>query len=187
MRPPLVPTLVVVAAIATMLALGVWQLARKGEKEAMIARYAAAQDLAAEVPFPRAKGEVAAALYRKSRVTCREVIARRTTAGNGLGGRTGLAQLVTCRTDEGGTADIALGLSRSPEPVSWSGGTVTGYLGAAGEGVRLVAAPPLAGLDPLARPDPRDLPNNHLAYAVQWFLFALTAAVIYILALRRLT
>ena len=34
MRPPLVPTLVVVAAIATMLALGVWQLARKGEKEA---------------------------------------------------------------------------------------------------------------------------------------------------------
>ena len=66
MRPPLVPTLVVVAAIATMLALGVWQLARKGEKEAMIARYAAAQDLAAEVPFPRAKGEVAAALYPRA-------------------------------------------------------------------------------------------------------------------------
>ena len=44
---------------------------------------------------------------------------------------------------------------------------------------------PLAGLEPLAAPDPRDLPNNHLAYAGQWFFFALTALVIYILALRR--
>jgi cytochrome oxidase assembly protein ShyY1 len=28
-------------------------------------------------------------------------------------------------------------------------------------------------------------PNNHLAYAGQWFLFALAASVIYILAVRR--
>jgi surfeit locus 1 family protein len=31
------------------------------------------------------------------------------------------------------------------------------------------------------------VPNNHLAYAVQWFLFAGVAAVIYALALRRRT
>ena len=37
----------------------------------------------------------------------------------------------------------------------------------------------------MAAPDPGDLPNNHLAYAGQWFLFALAAAVIYVLALRR--
>jgi surfeit locus 1 family protein len=37
----------------------------------------------------------------------------------------------------------------------------------------------------LARPDPRDIPNNHLAYAVQWFLFATVAAVIYALALAK--
>ncbi|HBM05474.1 MAG TPA: threonine synthase, partial [Erythrobacter sp.] len=43
----------------------------------------------------------------------------------------------------------------------------------------------VAGLAPLAPPDPRDLPNNHLAYAGQWFFFALTALIIYILALRR--
>lgn len=185
MRLPLLPTAVVAAAVAVMLALGFWQLARKGEKEAMIARYAAAQDLAAEVPFPRTEADVSGALYRKSRIECRDIVARRTTAGNGADGGTGLAQIVTCRTPEGGTAEIALGLSRSPEPVDWSGGMVTGYLGAAGEGVRLVASPPVAGLAPLARPDPRDLPNNHLAYAVQWFLFALTAAIIYALALRR--
>jgi surfeit locus 1 family protein len=37
---------------------------------------------------------------------------------------------------------------------------------------RLVADPPLAGLAANAAPDPSDIPNNHLAYAVQWFLFA---------------
>ncbi len=37
----------------------------------------------------------------------------------------------------------------------------------------------------MAPPDPNDLPNNHLAYAGQWFFFALTALVIYWLALRR--
>ncbi|HNJ47416.1 MAG TPA: SURF1 family protein, partial [Novosphingobium sp.] len=30
-----------------------------------------------------------------------------------------------------------------------------------------------------------DIPNNHLSYAVQWFLFAATALVIYGLALRK--
>jgi surfeit locus 1 family protein len=29
------------------------------------------------------------------------------------------------------------------------------------------------------------LPNNHLMYAGQWFFFALTALVIYVLALRK--
>jgi surfeit locus 1 family protein len=42
-----------------------------------------------------------------------------------------------------------------------------------------------AKLQPNARPDPNDIPNNHLSYAVQWFLFALTALVIYGLALRK--
>ena len=37
----------------------------------------------------------------------------------------------------------------------------------------------------LAPPDPGDLPNNHLMYAGQWFFFALTALVIYLLALRK--
>jgi surfeit locus 1 family protein len=48
-----------------------------------------------------------------------------------------------------------------------------------------VADPPLAGLAANARPDPADIPNNHWSYAVQWFLFAGTALVIYALALRK--
>ena len=39
-------------------------------------------------------------------------------------------------------------------------------------------------LEPTARPELSSVPNNHLAYAVQWFLFATVAAIIYVLALR---
>ena len=49
----------------------------------------------------------------------------------------------------------------------------------------LVAAPPPAGLAANPGPDLSAVPNNHLAYAVQWFLFAGIAAIIYLLALRR--
>ena len=49
----------------------------------------------------------------------------------------------------------------------------------------MIADPPLAGLEANARPDPASIPNNHLSYAIQWFLFALTALVIYAIALRK--
>ena len=62
---------------------------------------------------------------------------------------------------------------------------MTGRITRYGTGVRLVADPPLAGLAANAAPDPRELPDNHLAYAFQWFFFAMTALVIYFLALRR--
>ena len=39
MRFPLLPTLLVAAAVATMIALGLWQLRRADEKEALQARY----------------------------------------------------------------------------------------------------------------------------------------------------
>lgn len=185
MRIPVIPTIVVAAAVATMIALGFWQLARKDEKEAIIARYEQAQTFSSDVPFPRSEDDYADALYRHSRVICDRVVASRTTSGSGPDGVSGLAQVVTCELDGGGSTEIALGLSADPRPVVWSGGEVTGIIGAAGKGVRLVASPPQAGLAPMAAPDPKDLPNNHLAYAVQWFFFALTALVIYVLALRR--
>ena len=45
MRFPIVPTVIVAAAIATMVALGVWQLGRMNEKEALIARYETALEI----------------------------------------------------------------------------------------------------------------------------------------------
>ena len=50
--------------------------------------------------------------------------------------------------------------------------------------MRLVAASPGPGLEASAPPSPDTIPNNHLSYAIQWFLFALIAVVIYALALR---
>ena len=38
-RWPLIPTILVLAAVAVMIALGVWQLQRKSEKEALIALF----------------------------------------------------------------------------------------------------------------------------------------------------
>ena len=77
---------------------------------------------------------------------------------------------------------VDIGFSRDLKSPQWRGGQIQGKIA---PGPRLVADPPIAGLEPLAKPDPRDLPNNHLAYAGQWFFFALTALVIYFLAIRR--
>jgi cytochrome oxidase assembly protein ShyY1 len=50
----------------------------------------------------------------------------------------------------------------------------------------IVPAAALApGLSPSRAPDPSSVPDNHLAYAVQWFAFAAMAIVIYAFALRR--
>ncbi|MES2300627.1 MAG: SURF1 family cytochrome oxidase biogenesis protein, partial [Pseudomonadota bacterium] len=68
----------------------------------------------------------------------------------------------------------------------WRGGWVSGIIAPMGKAaVRVVADPPLAGLQANARPDPKDLPNNHWSYAIQWFLFAAVALIIYAIALRK--
>jgi surfeit locus 1 family protein len=81
---------------------------------------------------------------------------------------------------------VQAGWSRDPTPPQWDGGPVSGLIAPNSEGfARLIVDPPIAGLEASAAPDPADLPNNHLAYAGQWFFFALTALVIYVLAIRR--
>ena len=179
---PLIPTILVGAAVLTMIGLGIWQLGRADEKEALLARYAEADDIAAAVNFPRSETEAEAALYRRSSLTCERVLERRATAGTSERGAKGWAQMARCATTEAGEVEVALGWTRAPKGPQWTGGRVEGLVA---PGPRLVADPPRAGLIPLARPDPADLPNNHLAYAGQWFFFALTALAIYVIALRR--
>lgn len=181
-KVPVLATLLVLAAVATMIALGFWQLGRKGEKEALIARYESAIALSSEAPWPTNEAEVERSLYRVATLTCTRVLEQRTTAGRSTTGLAGLAHTARCALPGGGEATVVLGWSPDPREVAWQGGTVTGVVA---PGPRLVAMNPAPGLQPIARPDPRDLPNNHLAYAGQWFLFALTALVIYVLALGR--
>jgi surfeit locus 1 family protein len=78
-------------------------------------------------------------------------------------------------------------LRSTPKAPDWTGGDVEGVITTDDAAViRLVSAKPLApGLEASAPPSPANIPNNHLSYAIQWFAFALIAAVIYALALRR--
>lgn len=183
-RIPVFASLVVLAAVAVMVRLGFWQLDRLEQKEALLARYAQAQGLSSDVPWPADDAAAQLVLYRHTRITCGQVVNLRTIAGRSANDEAGWAHLATCELPGGGTAEVALGWSRDPADRTWGGGEVGGIIGPAGTGAKLVASPPLAGLEQLAAPDPGDIPNNHLAYAWQWFLFALTALVIYAIALR---
>ncbi len=180
-RVPIIPTILVVAAAAVMVALGFWQLGRSEEKTAMIARYStipvdqAAQPLVAEGNWQEEL------LYRRLSFDCGAPAGMRSTAATSANGAKGWSHVAKCSFDGDQQVEVALGWTISAVAPEWEGGSVVGVLGPKG---KLVADPPLAGLEALAAPDPNDLPNNHLAYAGQWFFFALTALVIYGFALR---
>jgi surfeit locus 1 family protein len=176
-RIPIIPSIIVLAAVATMIGLGIWQLGRKDEKAQLLARYEAAAEEIDEATFPL-DGEGADVWFRRSSLDCEAPSKVEPVAGSSARGQKGWVQRVTCAS--GALVDI--GFSRDLAKSGWAGGEVSGVIA---PGPRLVADPPQAGLEPLAPPDPADLPNNHLAYAGQWFFFALTALVIYVLALRR--
>lgn len=188
-RLPVLPTLIVLAAVAVMIRLGLWQIDRMHEKEALLTRYASAEAMSAEVPWPSGapRNDLenptwSAALYRRSRVECRSVSAVTSKAGINRAGEPGQAHFATCKLADGSIAEIVLGWSRDPKSPIWAGGLATGVIA---PGPRLVADPPLAGLVANARPDPSAIPNNHWSYAVQWFLFALVALVIFAIAVRK--
>lgn len=184
-RLPVVPTAIVLLAVGIMVALGMWQLQRKAEKEVLLARYARALTMNSAVPWPRVAADYPARLYRHATVDCVEVRSVEAMAGRSRDGRAGWAHVAQCRLAGGENAMVALGWSSEPRSPDWSGGSVEGVIGPAGRGIRLVSGEPKARLEPLAPPDPANIPNNHLSYAVQWFLFAATALVIYALALRK--
>ncbi len=181
-RIPVFATLVVLAAVATMVALGMWQLRRLEWKQTLLARYHQAESMNSDAAWPRDARTAEAVLYRHATLDCLSASKPASVAGRDARDRPGVAHVVTCALAGGGAARVVLGWSRDPAPAAWSGGRVQGTIA---PGPRLVASPPVAGLEPNARPDPGDIPNNHLAYAVQWFLFAATALVIYALALRK--
>ena len=181
-RLPVIPTLIVLVAVAIMIRLGFWQLERLQEKEALIARYTASLNDAAVRPLD---GSGRPPEFSHVALTCGRVLDQSARAGRNAKGQTGWAHVVRCTVGGPVWEYVAIGWSSSPAAVEWSGGAVTGVALARGDHYEVIADPPLAGLQANARPDPRDLPNNHLSYAVQWFLFALTALIIYGLVLRK--
>lgn len=179
---PILPTLVVLAAVALMVRLGFWQLDRLHEKDALLAHYAAAAPDARELVWQRT-APAEADLYRRARLDCRTVLERSSMAGENAQGQGGMAITARCGLAGGGEALVVLGWARDPNAGGgWQGGTVHGTIG---PGPRLIADPPVAGLAANAKPNASGIPNNHLSYAVQWFLFALTALIVYAVALRK--
>lgn len=181
-RIPIIPTVIVLAAVAVMIALGLWQLDRMAQKEALLARYAVAQTMSSEAEWPQDPSQLEDVLFRHARIDCRSAGPDRPMSGRNADDQAGWAHVFACDLGDGRKADVVMGWSKQPTSLSWSGGEVAGVIAPGG---RLIADQPLAGLEASARPDPRDVPNNHWSYAAQWFLFALTALVIYALALRK--
>ncbi len=186
-RWPLIPTILVALAVATMIALGVWQLQRKGEKDALLARLAAAQDLP-PIGWPTAPMGEPLPLFRSATGNCLEVVSFRTAAGQNRTGEPGYLVIADCRVGaEGPGLAVELGWSKNPNAGrEYEGGLVSGVIAPDRlSRMRLVAAEPGPGLMASAPPSPKTIPNNHLSYAIQWFLFAGIAAVIFVLALRQ--
>ena len=183
-RVPILATALVLAAVAVMVALGIWQLQRAGWKADLLRHYDSALEASEKVPFPYDGAHWDDALYRLSEVDCTRVITRAAIAGRNDRDEAGWAHTALCGTPDG-EAEVALGWSNEPANPEWEGGPVGGIIGPKADGVRLIAMPAVAGLEQLAKPDPSSIPNNHMSYAIQWFFFAATALVIYALALRK--
>ena len=200
-RWPLIPTILVLAAVAVMIALGVWQLQRKSEKEALIALFQHNMAMSSMVAYPELPPVADAMLYRKSSVVCLEPVRWDPRSGTDRNGKSGIRMIADCRTGaEGPGVLVDVGIGDNFTPPKWTGGTVQGTIvpgpeqptvmeramgKASPARAMLIADTPAAGLRASAVPSADDTPNNHLAYAGQWFLFAIAALVIYILAVRR--
>jgi surfeit locus 1 family protein len=201
MRFPLIPTVIVALAVAGMVWLGFWQLDRAGQKDALRARY----EQNAKLPpmaLPQAAVADEALLFRRASAFCLEIVEWRKAGGQSASGKGGTRFIAECRTGAEGPGFAAdMGVSEDPKAQpQWKGGDVSGVVVAEPSRASLwdrilrrdppprpmiVSARPAPGLLASAPPSADSFTNNSLSYAVQWFLFALVAAVVYVLALRR--
>ena len=201
-RVPVVATLVVGLAVAAMIALGVWQLQRREEKLALLALYAGNEHRPA-IPMPASPDD--RVLFRKATALCLHPTDWKRDSGRDAKGGSGWRAIAQChgeagRGGAGGAFAVQMGVGSDPlRNPAWPGGRLSGYITHAPQHrslignlfahgpdeLMLIADTPLPGLraNPAANLD--DVPNNHLAYAVQWFAFAAIAAIIYAIALWR--
>lgn len=193
---PIIPSIIVALAVALMIALGCWQLFdRLPKKEAFLAQLAT-NPARPPVAFPSIPTDKSL-LYRRTSAFCLEPTSWKTEGA----GRFGWRYIAQCRTGaEGPGFAVEMGISRDPnaKPI-WRGGEVVGTIAlapakrslignlftTAPDMLMIVADSPPPGFTRAPRPSLDSIPNNHLAYGVQWFVFAAIALGIYALALRR--
>lgn len=191
-RLPVLPTIVVIAAVSVLIGLGVWQLQRASWKERLLARYAQAETMP-PIAFPTVPlHEDQLPLFRHATGVCLGVVGVRAIGGENHAGEPGYVHVLDCATGaEGPGMSVEVGWSKDPNAkVNWAGGLVSGIIVPDRRSrMRLVAAGAPPGLEPSKTPDVSTAsavtPAGHRGYAASWFALALIALVIYALALRK--
>jgi len=191
-RLPLVPTLVVAAAVAVMIGLGVWQLQRANWKQRQLVQYEEAQRLP-PITWPTVPlRSEQLPLFRHATGVCLRPVGKRAVAGQNAAGEPGYVHIADCVTGaEGPGMSVEVGWSKDPNvKVNWSGGPVSGIIVPDRRSrMRLVAASAPRGLQPSKRPDARSAsripPAGHRGYAATWFSLAILASIIFGLAVRK--
>jgi len=191
-RVPVVATILVAAAVAMMIGLGVWQLKRAVWKEGLLARYAAAEKLP-PISWPTAPLDAdQLPLFRYATGVCLRPVGTRAIAGENRAGEPGYVHIVDCATGaEGPGMSVQVGWSKNPnQRVEWAGGPVSGIIVPDRVSrMRLVAASAPPGLEPSAEPSPETAsaitPAGHRMYAATWFALALAALIIYMIVLMK--
>jgi len=194
-RIPIFATLIVAAAVAAMIALGIWQLRRAQWKEDLLAQYSQAAAMPAVDLDPLLDGRAVLPplSFRRALITCDATDAEADIhAGRNTHDAVGQVYVIPCRPGADGLAGrirVNMGWAERPDaPRRLSlHGIAAGRLSVVGEDGPIIltaatAPPPLVPSQP---PAIDSIPNNHMSYAVQWFFFAAAASVIYVLALRR--
>ncbi len=120
--------------------------------------------------------------------------------GSGGGGEGGFLVVVDCHSPPGRgerrRPDLVVVAGWTPRPdathaldldTTFTGTLIEHPYGSASDRPRFMLIPTTAtpGLLPSRLPDPADLPDNHLSYALQWFAFAATLAVVYAVYVRQ--
>lgn len=203
-RWPVIPTIFVALAVATMIGLGFWQLQRKSQNEVLLQQVTANSGKPA-IAYPALGPVSLQALHRKSSVNCLRVSEWKEDSGTDISGKTGTRYLAECVTGaEGPGALIVAGISNRPnQKIAWNGGQVEGIITTEPDrqsmaaklfGKSIVLRPMLvsnAGLGGLRTAEPPSLDkierkiSSNGFYALQWFLFATAATIIYVLAVRK--
>ena len=94
-RIPVIPTIIVVAAVLVMIGLGIWQFQRRAEK-AQALQLAASNPARPPVAFPQLPPVSPEILFRPSSVQCLRVVGWQVEAGRAADGSTGYRHIAQC-------------------------------------------------------------------------------------------
>lgn len=197
---PLFPTLITIVGVLVLCALGRWQLERREWKHRLIERLAAAPNLPPVSPgeFQRAMQRELSVQYRRAEISCHAGPKKPydLRPGASAGGTSGYFVVMSCRPN-----------NRPPDIVAVAGWTrridakdvvinldheLSGIIIERPYGddpgrprFMLIPDAPIPPLGKPRQPSAEDLPDNHLAYAGQWFGLAIALSAIYGLWLRK--